>query len=265
MSKIDLVYLINRYFAEPYSSLVSGILLGNKIAPTSDFYLQIKQSGLLHLVVLSGSNIAILGSIMSFLTSWISRRISLLITILTVILFNIFIGFQAPLIRSSLMVTLTSVAGLLGRQSHSLYTLFLTALAMIILWPNLMGDLSFQLSFSSTLGILLFSGGYSQKKSFMHQFLMTELKTGLAAYTFTAPIIAFNFQQISLIGITSNVLVSPFIPSIMILGIIMVALGKISFILGIVPSYLLYGMISWVLFVIRISSQVPYGFIDFSR
>lgn len=257
--------LVNRYFAEPQTSLINGMLLGVKINASGHLYSQIKEAGLLHLVVLSGSNIAILGSIVLFLTSWTGKRLSLLITILTIIIFNLFISFQAPLVRSSLMVIFTSVASITGRQSHPLYALFLTGFFMLILWPNLITDLSFQLSFASTLGIVLFSEIQINNKSYILSFIFSELKTGLAAYAFTAPILAFYFKQISLIGIVSNLLLSPFVPLIMIFGIILVLLGKINFYLGILPSYLLYGMVSWVLLVIDVASRVPYGYLDFSQ
>ena len=90
--------VINYYLPEPHASLLNGILFGINLKTTKEFYEQLKIVGLLHLVVLSGINITLLASIVTQTTQFFSKRVSILITMLTIIFFVLFVGIQAPIL-----------------------------------------------------------------------------------------------------------------------------------------------------------------------
>lgn len=242
--------VINSYLPEPHASLLNGILFGINLKTTKVFYEQLKMVGLLHIVVLSGTNISFLAVIIGKLTSVFSKPISVLITILTVILFIAFVGAQAPIIRAGVMGILTLVAIIYGKKNTALYSLFLSAIFIAIFWPRWLTTISFQLSYAAVFGIILFGSS-------------SVVKTSLAAQLFTAPIIFFYFKQISLIAPLSNFLVAPFIAPLMILGFIAAILGKINFYLGIIPAYLCYGILSYMIWVIETLSKLPFGYFGF--
>jgi len=83
--------VINNYLSEPQASLLNGIIFGVNLKTTKIFYEQLKIVGLLHIVVLSGMNITILAAIIGSITSFFGKQISILITILTIILFILFV------------------------------------------------------------------------------------------------------------------------------------------------------------------------------
>ena len=249
--------VINSYLPEPHASLLNGIIFGINLKTSKLFYEQLKIVGLLHLVVLSGINITMLGAIIANITGFLGKRVSILLTILTIILFILFVGPQAPIVRAGIMGMLTLVAVLYGRKNIGLYSLFLSLIIIAIVFPDWLASVSLYLSYGATLGIMLFG----QTKS--NNYLWKNIKLTLAAQIFTVPIIFFYFKQISLISPLSNLLVAETIPVLMVLGFLTAILGKINFILGLIPAYICYGILSYMVWVIEMLSKIPYIFFRF--
>lgn len=249
--------VINSYLSEPQASLLNGIIFGINLRTTKEFYQQLKIVGLLHLVVLSGINITILASFISSITKKFSKVMSTLITILVIILFVIFVGPQAPIIRAAFMGILTHVAIVTGRKNFTLYALFLSLIFITIFWPSWLKTISLQLSYGATLGIILF--GHSKSKNN----IIKNLHLTLAAQIFTVPIIFIYFKQISLISPIANLLVAETIPPLMVFGFLTAILGKISYFLGLVPSYICYGLLTYVVWVINILAKIPFAYFSF--
>jgi len=260
--------VINQYLPEPHASLLNGIIFGTKLRTSKDFIMEIKKVGLTHLVVLSGMNITILCSIISALTARISKKAALLITIITILFFIDFVGIQAPIVRAAFMSVLTSVATLFGKRTVVLYTLVLSFIFCVAIWPHWLTSISFQLSYGATLGLILFAGKEQENKTSSNIALLSgygksEFRTSLAAQVFTVPLIFIYFKQLSLIAPVTNVLVSWIVTPIMIFGFITAFLGKIHYVLGIIPSYICYVLLSYLILVIHWMSQLPFIFYQF--
>ncbi len=269
MSPSIFTNVVNAYLPEPHASLLNGILFGTSLKTTKIFYEQLKKVGLLHIVVLSGVNITLLAAIVATSTRYFSKHISIMLTILIVVAFVIFVGPQAPIVRAALMAVLTLVAILFGRRNFALYSLFLSAIVTGICWPHWLKTVSFQLSYGATLGLILFSKKNpppDQKSSFFSQlsyYCRDELQTSFAAQIFTAPIIFLYFKEISLIAPISNLCVSFVIAPLMIFGFLTALLGKINFYLGLIPAYICYGLLNYVVFAIKFLSLIPFSFLKF--
>ena len=259
--------IINSYLPEPHASLLNGIIFGVSLHTSQEFYQQIRIVGLLHIVVLSGTNITILAAIIATLTKKFGKFISILLTILMIIIFIIFVGPQAPIIRAGIMGILTLVAILYGRKSTALYSLFLSLLMIIIFKFDWISTISLQLSYGATLGIILFGTTITKPSTgFLTNFFndfKKEIRLSLSAQIFTIPIIFLYFKQISLIGIISTAFVSPLITPLMIFGFATAVLGKIHFSLGLIPSYICYIMLDYMVKVIEILSKIPFGYFKF--
>ncbi len=270
--------VINSYLPEPHASLLNGILFGVFLKTSKVFYEQLKMAGLLHIVVLSGMNITFLSAVVTNITSFLSRRISILITILTIILFIIFVGAEAPIIRAGFMSILTSVAILLGRKNFALLSLFLSAIFIAIFWPHWLKTVSFQLSYGATLGLIIFGEVknttprlkkkiHNQPINLLLKALLEsfwkEFKPSIAAQIFTAPIIFFYFKQFSLIAPIANILVSFTIVPLMVFGFLTAILGKINYVLGFFPAWVCYLFLSYIIFVVETLTKIPGVFIKF--
>ncbi len=259
--------IINSYLPEPHASLLNGIIFGVNLKTTKAFYEQLKIVGLLHLVVLSGINITMLAAMVTSTTAFLGKFTSILITGIIIILFIVFVGPQAPIVRAGFMGILTLVAILYGRKKMVLYSLGLSALFIAIFWPRWLTSVSFQLSYGATLGIVLF-GRVEEKKSkdWLEKLridIWKDIKLSLAAQLFTTPIIFFYFKQVSLIAPLSNLLVSILIPPLMIIGFLTAILGKINFWLGLIPAYICHGLLSYMVFIIEVLSKLPFVYFKF--
>lgn len=263
----DFSNVINQYLHEPYASLLNGIIFGIKPTTSPDLYFKLKATGLLHIAVLSGMNLSLLSAIVSQITLPFGRRIASLISILIIIIFIIFVGPEAPIVRAGIMAILTHVAIVYGKQKSSLYLLFISGLFSLIFKPTWIKSLSFQLSYLATLGIILFSKRKIKrpKNNFqkIKNIFKEEFLTSLSAQVFTAPLIFIRFKQISLVSPLTNALVAPFIAPLMIFGLLASFLGKINYFFGLPFALLSFGILKYLTFVIDLFSRIPYGFIQF--
>lgn len=250
--------VINSYLPEPHASLLNGIIFGIPLKTNPLFNQKLKMVGLLHLVVLSGMNITMLAAIIGSLTKFLPKKTSLFTTLICIVLFVLFVGVQAPVLRAAIMGILSLLAIIYGRKSTALYSLFLSFIFFLVFWPESMTTISFQLSFGATLGIILF--GNTKAKS--HP-LWQELKPSLAAQLFTTPLIFSHFRQISFIAPVSNLLSVFLIAPIMFFGFLTAVLGKINFFLGVIPAAICYILVSYLVFVIDTLSKIPFAFVQF--
>ena len=133
---------------------------------------------------------------------------------------------------------------------------------MILFDFSLIRDLSFQLSFLATFGIVLFDkkSQFQNPKGLLQQliFILKEnLRTTLSAQIFTVPLIAFTFHRISLISPVTNILTEWVVTPIMVLGFLLCIIGFISLPLGIVLGWILWVPLSYFITVVELLSKVP--------
>ncbi len=260
--------VIDSYLPEPHASLLNGILFGIKLDISDNFYHVVKITGLLHIVVLSGINITLLGALIGIFTKGLGRKISAVITISAIVLFVMFVGADPPVTRAAIMGVLTLIAVVFERKTLALYSLFLSACVIAVFKFEWIKTVSFQLSFGATLGIMLFgSVPHKNPKTFFQKslyYLQQEMKPTLAAQVFTVPTILFYFRELSVIAPIANIVVSFVMPPLMVFGLLTAILGKVHYILGIVPAFISYGLLHYVIVSIYIMAGIPHIFFSFN-
>lgn len=254
--------VINGYLPEPHASLLNGILFGVSLNTTKDLYANLRVTGLLHIVVLSGMNITILASIIGLFTKVLPKFLSIGICLFCIVLFVLFVGAEPPIVRAGIMGILSLLAVVFGRKAVPLYLLFLSLVVTLLFSPDWITSISFQLSYAATFGIIVFASQTNRSRNRVKQAAMNELRPSLSAQAFTAPLIFFYFRQISLVSPLANLLVAWAITPLMIFGFLTCVLGKINYFLGLIPSYISYGFLSYLLFVIDTLSRIPFASIS---
>jgi len=217
----------NRFFPEPQAALLNGMLLGIKSGFDDDFSNNLRQTGLTHIVVVSGTNISILLLLMMSFVSIIGRRKTIFLSLAVIFIYIILVGFNPPALRALIMGGLVLAACLLGRKSAAVITLFVSGGVMVFLNPMLFKSLSFQLSFLTTLGILLFYQQVNRLLFFVPHLIRENLAITLSAQILIWPLIAQTFSEISVISPLTNALVLPSVFPITLLGIVYVFLSFI--------------------------------------
>lgn len=255
----NLTNVVNILLPEPHSSLLNGIVYGRQIPSYLDLYLKIKKAGILHIVVLSGSNIAMLGAMMEAIFGFVNKKIAVVITICFILLFAVSVGFEPPVVRASIMGSISLLAVVFNRKATALYSLLISAIISSVIWPEWITSVSFLLSYAATLGIILFGTPTTKPPWWLPQ----ELRISLVAQLFTTPIIFIYFKEISLVAPFTNLLISIIIGPLMALGLIISILGSINHVLAVPFAFLAFGMLEYLLFITDLANSIPYSFITF--
>lgn len=251
----SLTGVLARLLPEPHAGLLSGILFGTRATMTKELIDAFVTTGTIHIVALSGQNLSIFtGTLASWLSSLVSRRIASLLIIFMLVGFLWFVGPSPSIVRAVIMGSLTLLAVIFGRRNLSLFSLLLAVSIMLLLNPLWISDLSFQLSVLATLGIILFGGAGRSAN-----FVVSELRITLAAQLLTTPLIFFHFHRLSLIAPITNVLIGWTMPFIMGFGWMAAIAGYLWLPLGFLPAWCSWVLLSYVLRIVEVTAKVPFA------
>ncbi len=249
---------ISQFLPSPQAELLSGILLGQNKDLPGQLRLSLRDTSTLHIVVASGQNLSMLAGLLLSLAPLIKRRNAILFSLLAVILYTLLTGLQVPILRAAVMFTLASVAQLFGRQKQSVWVLIVTAALMLLINPNWAFELSFQLSFMATFGVIAVAP-ILLKKLRSIPVLGQDLAVTLGAQLMVTPIILQNFHQLSLVSVFTNLLVGWTVPFIMILGSIFIILSFISTTLASFVSFLANAFLTYFINMVSFFSSLPFA------
>ena len=231
---------ISDLLPSPQAELLSGILLGNKKDLPAQLKLALRDTSTLHIVVASGQNLSMVAGFFLSLAGLIKRKNAILLSLLAVFLYSLLTGLQVPIMRAAVMFSFASIAQLVGRQKDTGWILIITGAIMLLINPSWLLDLSFQLSFLATFGVVIVAP-ILLKYLKLIPILGQDLAVTLGAQLMIIPIIAQNFHQLSLVGVLANLLVGWTIVFIMILGSLMIILGSIfATVVNIFLTYFIY-------------------------
>ncbi len=237
---------------QPMSGLVAGVILGSKGTLTPEFWKSVKNTGVAHVVVASGTNVTFVAFFIFAVASlYFSRKKSIPIVILSIIMYLFFSGFQAPLIRAAVMAVFTFWAQESGRLVNAWRVLFLTAALMLVVEPLWITDIGFILSFVSTASIMVFAKKINNFFKFVPNLLKESFSTSLAAQIGVAPILFVTFGQFNILSPLINALVLWTIPYIMILGSLGGMIGLVLPELGKAVLYISYPLEWWFAAVVK--------------
>ena len=261
--KKKIIQQIKKILPEPESSLLAGILIGAKEDMGKELLEEFRETGIIHIVVLSGFNLTILAQFIMIILSVFGRKVSAIFGSLSIILFAIMTGASATIVRASLMALLVILARVLGRSSEAVRLLFLAGFIMLIFNPMLLlYDASFQLSFLATLGLLVLSPkieDFIKYGNFKIFNLKEVLGATLSTQIFVFPLLLYLMGEISIISPLVNILILILVPFSMLLGIVTIAISFINFELGLIFSYANYLILSYDLTVVHYFSDLDFS------
>jgi competence protein ComEC len=234
---------------EPQASLLVGILLGSRASIPLEVQEAFSHSGTSHILAISGWNINIVAAFLAAAGRRLPRQLSLILVLVGIVLYTLFVGAGAAVLRAALMGVLYVVAQQTGRPSHGLTALFASAWGMTLWSPGLLWDVSFQLSFGATLGMLLFVPVWTATWARWPQFLAESLAATISSQLLTWPILALYFRQFSLIVPLANLAACPALSPLMLFGALTLLLGAIPG-LGLVLRGITWLLASYMLLVV---------------
>lgn len=271
--------LLNRVLPEPAAALANGMLLGIESGIPGDLSEAFVATGASHVIVISGSNIALFsGLLMGALSRLVGKRRAVWLVMIGIAFYVLLVGADPPALRAGLMGMLYVFAIYLGRQNTAYVSLCASALLMTALNPLALWDAGFQLSFAATLGLILFTppiqAGFrrrlerwlpAKRAPQAAGFLTDALIVTLAAQVLTLPLIVYYFGRLSLIALLTNFLILPAQPPIMVGGMATMILGLIWEPLGRVLAVIPWLFLTYTTAVVRLTASVPLASVEAGR
>ncbi len=268
---------LSELIPEPQAGLAAGITVGAKRALGSELMEAFRNTGLIHIVVLSGFNVTIIIIFLLRATAILPRSVRYGLATIAVVLFAILTGADAPVVRASAMGLLGVAAIVLGRSYNITRALLIVALAMIIWNPMiLMHDIAFQLSVVATLGLIhiapkiiniLSSKGISEstyldalkkeKLPSMKQSLIEIVSVTIAAQIAVLPLLIYYMGEVSVVSVIVNVLALPIIPIAMLFAFIVGIAGMFNISLALPFAYVTYSLLAYIIWLVEFFNALP--------
>jgi competence protein ComEC len=228
-------------------ALARGMVLGQDERIAEGVREDFRESGLAHLLAVSGQNVMLLGALALPVLAAAGlgprgRAISLLLLIAVYVPLA---GAGPSLQRAGVMGAAGIAAMTLSRPGSRWYALLLAAAATLALNPRATGDPGWQLSFAAVAGILTLgrplqrclrrllaattaSGARRPSAARVADGLAEGAAISVAATLATAPLLAHHFGSVPLAGMPANLLALPAVAPAMWLGMVKAGLGQLA-------------------------------------
>jgi competence protein ComEC len=212
---------IARLFPPREAGLLMGLALGDDSRLDPALARDFQATGLGHLLVVSGENVAmVLGPVLGLaLALRLSRVPRFLLAGGTVLFFVVLTGGEPSVMRAGVMAGLTLFGVLLGRPRSAASILAGAVLILLVVDPALVWSIGFQLSVAATAGMVALATPLAGKLRFLPRPVALAAGTSLAAQMGVTPILLFHFHEVPGVTIAANLLAFPAVSPALLLGI----------------------------------------------
>jgi len=219
----------------PEGAVLRALIVGDEEGIDADLREAFTRAGVVHVLSISGLHVGLVAVAGFALARWLLarserlllaadvERLASALSLGPVALYTALAGLGVATLRSAIMVTAAVLAGLLGRRADVLRTLALAALVLALAWPGTPLEIGFQLSFVSVGAIV-----YGMRRlapgapvGSWRARLGAAALVSPCALLGTAPLTAFHFHQVSLVGLVANPLTIPIFGSaVVVIGLV---------------------------------------------
>jgi competence protein ComEC len=239
----------------PGRGLLKALLIGERGEIPPEVRDDFIAAGAVHILAISGLHLGIIVTLIFFaikgilrlservLLQYDIRKIAALATFPPLLAYILITGFPISTIRAGIMASCFLASILINRHRNTLNTLAFAAFIILLASPTSLWDPSFQLSFSSVLGIIILTPPLyrllfpqdpltrltPQRGKRLKRGIALSFIASCAAIVVTSPIVASHFHRVSTIGLVSNAIIIP------IVGLGVLPLGLLS--LPLIPIF----------------------------
>ncbi len=225
-TKNTLYKYLSRNYDYDSSAVSYAMIAGDKEYIPSSVKEDFRFSGLTHILCVSGMHLTtIMGTIyilMSLMT--VNKRVKCIIIILLCFFYSAFCGFSPSTIRAAIICSITFSGMLFSKNGNGYLSLFCAALLLCTVSPYSVLDISAQLSFLASLGILVVMDVFPHihGKSFFSKAFGTVLDmiyANIGAVAFTLAISSYAFKSFSTVSVFST-LPASFPSELLLMGLL---------------------------------------------
>ncbi|MEX2461786.1 MAG: DNA internalization-related competence protein ComEC/Rec2 [Paenibacillaceae bacterium] len=207
-----LAHKLEQLFPESQAGYMKSLLIGLRVDLDPEQFQQFSNLGLTHILAISGMQVAVFCAVVL----WILRKLrftketGLLIVIALLPFYVLFTGSSPSVVRAGLMAMIALYAVRRNWLKDGLKLLCLVGWLMLLWNPYALLDVSFQLSFAVTYGLIV---GVPWVSSLLpkQKTMNLTLAVTLVAQTISFPLTIYYFNQFSLLSWLANIILVPFI------------------------------------------------------
>jgi competence protein ComEC len=199
-------------------ALFAGFVLGDDRGQSDETIADFRASGLTHLLVVSGENVAFVLILVRPLASRLGLRMRFVVIVTAVLFFALMTRFEPSVLRATAMALISTLGSTFGRSVSALRTLALAVAGLLLIDPFLVGSLGFQLSVAASLGIIAAARPLSSRLP-GPRWLADTAGVTIAAQAGVAPVLLPIFSTIPVAALPANLLAVPAAGPVMVWGL----------------------------------------------
>lgn len=214
---------IKNNYSNQTANFIETIILGDKTNLLDTVKEEFSNSGLSHLLAISGMHIAIIILISNAILDHIIKnyKIKNILLLLIIIIYATIINLSSSSARAIIMAILHIISKLIYKKDNFLVNISLASLILLIINPYNLIDSGFQLSFIASLGIVIILPKIEELeiKNKILKYIYVSLLVSISANILILPIIINTFKKISLSMFLIQIIITPILYIIEILGL----------------------------------------------
>ena len=238
--------LINVYRSQPIDSvefeILSALTLGYSRELDPETRRVFSSSGAMHVLSVSGLHVAIIFAVINFLFGFLKRnkhgRFIFTASIILVLWFYAFItGLSPSVLRATAMFSVYIIGENIYRKANIYNSLALTAFFLLLINPNSLFDIGFQLSYSALFGIVVIEPKLREHvnvKNRVLRYFVSLITVSVAAQIATFPLTSFYFSQFPTYFWLTNIFIIPAVAFLTPAGIVLLFVNQIPIVSNII-------------------------------
>ncbi len=246
-------------------AIISAITLGEKGLLSNDVRDTFSAAGVSHILVVSGMHVGFIFLIIIWLMSIVSHSRRWIVIVLGLVMlwsYAMLTGFASSVVRATFMFSMMLIFKVMGEKYRVKHALFFSATILLLCNPNTLFDIGFQLSYLAVIGIVYFYPLMYKRilaiKSRPLRWGLSSIAVTISAQILTLPIVIYQFNQLPIYFILSNLFVTAFAPILFLGGILLLVLSYIPY-LGIGVGWLMCHFIDMFEWIINFIVAFPFS------
>lgn len=244
----------------------AALLLGYDESLPAQVRQQYVAAGAMHVLCVSGMHVGVVYLLASSLLELLIKkkrmiRVKKLLLLVLVWSYALLTGLSPSVIRATLMISFLMVGSLLRRKGNTLNSIAASAFVMLVVNPNNLFSIGFQLSYAAVLGIVLL-----QRPIYNLLFVPNKLldkaweitAVSLAAQVATMPLTLFHFHQFTPYFWLSNLFLTPLSFVAIMTGMALLFVSWIPWVSTVVGKGV-WGCLSLMNFLVSKIEQLPFS------
>lgn len=218
-------------------AVLAALTLGYQDEIRDELYVSYSNSGALHILSVSGLHVGIVYLIFAFALSFLDKtaKTRLLKSLLIIFLlwaYAVITGLSPSVMRAALMFSMMAFAPVLGFKSNIYNTIFFSAWLLLCIDPNFIFDVSFLLSYTAVLSIVIFHPIFKRLFYFKNKILNWSWDlfcVSIAAQIGTFPLGMYYFHKFSNHFLLTNFIAIPVSTLIIYAAVLLFVLSAVPY------------------------------------